>query len=98
MEEMESYTKQVEEFATFGDMSEIQRYLRKAQSLDNKLQAAAEKVRQTSNVWIKFCIHEFWARTEYLLFLLVNLTHISIFHKKSHIAHTHFMGITIGVA
>ena len=44
IEEMESYTKQVEEFQTFGDMSEIQKYLRKAQALDNKLQAAAEKV------------------------------------------------------
>ena len=44
IEEMESYTKQVEEFQSNGDMSEISKYLRKAQALDNKLQAAAEKV------------------------------------------------------
>ena len=36
-EELESYAKQVEEFQTFGDMNEIARYLKKAQSLDNKL-------------------------------------------------------------
>ena len=41
---MEGYTKQVEEFQTFGDMSEIQRYLRKSQALNNKLDQAAEKV------------------------------------------------------
>ena len=45
IEELESYAKQVEEFTTFGDMSEIQRYLKKAQALDAKLQAAADKVR-----------------------------------------------------
>ena len=45
---MEGYTKQVEEFQSYGDMSEIQKYLRKAQALDNKLQAAAEKV---GNLW-----------------------------------------------
>lgn len=44
IEELESYTKQVEEFSSYGEMSEIQKYLRKAQALDNKLQAAAEKV------------------------------------------------------
>ncbi len=44
MEELESYAKQTEEFSTFGDMNEIQRYLRKAQALDAKLQAAAEKI------------------------------------------------------
>ena len=34
----------MEEFQSFGDMNEIARYLRKAQTLDTKLQAAAEKV------------------------------------------------------
>ena len=46
MEELESYTKQMEEFQSFGDMQDIQRYLKKAQTLDTKLQAAADKVRQ----------------------------------------------------
>ncbi|KAH3750219.1 hypothetical protein DPMN_184738 [Dreissena polymorpha] len=41
---MEGYAKQVEEFATFGDMSDIQKYLRKSQALSNKLEQAAEKV------------------------------------------------------
>ena len=44
MEELESYGKQVEEFQTFGDMSEINRYLKKSQALDSKLQIAADKV------------------------------------------------------
>ena len=43
-EELESYSKQMEEFQSYGDMSEIQRYLKKAQTLDTKLQAAADKV------------------------------------------------------
>ncbi|XP_076459412.1 dynein axonemal heavy chain 7-like [Babylonia areolata] len=43
-EELESYAKQMEEFQGFGDMAEIQRYLKKAQSLDTKLQAAADKI------------------------------------------------------
>ncbi|XP_074662516.1 dynein axonemal heavy chain 7-like [Tubulanus polymorphus] len=44
IEELESYAKQVEEFQGFGDMSEITRYLKKAQGLDAKLQAAQDKI------------------------------------------------------
>jgi dynein heavy chain, axonemal len=44
LEELESYAKQVDEFKTYGDMSDIPKYLKKAQTLDNKLQAASEKV------------------------------------------------------
>ncbi|XP_059164025.1 dynein axonemal heavy chain 7-like isoform X1 [Physella acuta] len=44
IEELESYAKQVEEFQGFGDMSEINRYLKKAQALDSKLQIAADKI------------------------------------------------------
>lgn len=44
VEELESYQKQVEEFATYGDMNDIQKYLRKSQNLETKLTAAAEKV------------------------------------------------------
>lgn len=43
-EELESYQKQVEEFSTYGDLNEINKYLKKSQNLDAKLQAAAEKV------------------------------------------------------
>ncbi|BFZ21958.1 hypothetical protein BsWGS_24997 [Bradybaena similaris] len=49
VEELESYAKQVDEFQSFGDMAEINRYLKKAQSLDNKLQAAAEKIEAFNN-------------------------------------------------
>jgi len=34
----------VEEFQTCGDVTEIQKYLKKAQALNAKLQAAADKV------------------------------------------------------
>ncbi|XP_070188303.1 dynein axonemal heavy chain 7-like isoform X3 [Littorina saxatilis] len=43
-EELESYAKQMEEFQGFGEMQDIQRYLKKAQTLDTKLQAAADKI------------------------------------------------------
>jgi len=44
MEELESYVKQVEEFQSFGELKDIQKYLKKAQGLDGRLQTAAEKV------------------------------------------------------
>nr|XP_058956956.1 dynein axonemal heavy chain 7-like [Pocillopora verrucosa] len=44
VEELESYSKQLEEFQTFGDMQEIQRYLKKAQALNQRLESAAEKI------------------------------------------------------
>ena len=44
LEELESYQKQVDEFATYGDMNDIQKYLKKSQALENKLTAAQEKV------------------------------------------------------
>ncbi|XP_064419638.1 dynein axonemal heavy chain 7 isoform X2 [Latimeria chalumnae] len=48
VEEMDSYSKQADEFLTFGDMAEISRYLRKAQALNSKLDVAAEKIDQFS--------------------------------------------------
>lgn len=44
VEELESYSKQLEEFQTFGDMPEVPRYLKKAQALHQRLESAAEKV------------------------------------------------------
>lgn len=44
MEELESYAKQAEEFHTFGDLQDAPRYLKKAQVLNGKLDAAADKV------------------------------------------------------
>ncbi|EDO45806.1 predicted protein [Nematostella vectensis] len=44
VEELESYSKQLEEFQTFGDMSEVPRYLKKAQALHQRLETAAEKI------------------------------------------------------
>ena len=44
MEELEGYNKQLEEFETFGDSSEVNRYLKKAQTLNSRLEAAQEKV------------------------------------------------------
>jgi dynein heavy chain len=42
-EELESYTKQVEEFQYFGELDELPKYLKRAQTLDAKLQAASDK-------------------------------------------------------
>ncbi|KAM9123015.1 dynein axonemal heavy chain 7 [Pangshura tecta] len=46
VEELESYSKQVEEFYTFGDIQEVNRYLKKAQALNAKLDVAADKIDQ----------------------------------------------------
>lgn len=46
VEELESYAKQVEEFLTFGEISELSKYLKKAQALNSKLETAMEKVVQ----------------------------------------------------
>ncbi|XP_055472779.1 dynein axonemal heavy chain 7, partial [Psammomys obesus] len=46
LEELESYAKQAEEFYTFGDLQDVQRYLKKAQVLNSKLDAAADKIEQ----------------------------------------------------
>ncbi|XP_062475626.1 dynein axonemal heavy chain 7 isoform X1 [Pezoporus occidentalis] len=45
-EELESYAKQVEEFSTFGDVQELDKYLKKAQALNAKLDVAGEKMDQ----------------------------------------------------
>jgi len=55
-EELESYAKQVEEFANYGEMTDVPRYLKKAQSLDAKLKAAADKVRNRSGFYL--CSHK----------------------------------------
>ncbi|XP_026981187.1 dynein axonemal heavy chain 7 [Sagmatias obliquidens] len=46
VEELQSYAKQTEEFYSFGDLQDIQRYLKKAQTLNGKLDLAADKIEQ----------------------------------------------------
>ncbi|XP_075466156.1 dynein axonemal heavy chain 7 [Ascaphus truei] len=46
VEELETYAKQVEEFVAFGDFQEVNKYLRKAQAMNSKLDIAAEKIDQ----------------------------------------------------
>lgn len=43
--ELEGCAKQMEEFETFGDLQEIQRYQKKAQALHSKLEEAQVKVK-----------------------------------------------------
>ena len=45
IEDLEGYSKQIDEFYSFGEMNEITRYLKKAQALQSRLEAAGEKVR-----------------------------------------------------
>jgi dynein heavy chain len=40
---LESYAKQVEEFQHFGNLEDLSKYLKRAQALDAKLQAASDK-------------------------------------------------------
>ncbi|XP_019829809.2 dynein axonemal heavy chain 7 isoform X4 [Bos indicus] len=46
VEELESYAKQSEEFYSLGDLQDVQRYLKKAQTLNGKLDLAADKIEQ----------------------------------------------------
>ncbi len=43
----------MQEFTEFGEMADIHKYLKKAQALDAKLQAAADKVRELRDLWEK---------------------------------------------
>lgn len=46
MEELESYARQVEEVQYWGDIDEVHRYQRRAQTIDNRLITAMEKIDQ----------------------------------------------------
>lgn len=62
-DELDTYAKQVEEYQYLGDIEEIFRYQKKAQSLENKLISAMEKIE-------KFNIEETsfgWENTQYPL-------------------------------
>ncbi|XP_010794082.1 dynein heavy chain 7, axonemal-like [Notothenia coriiceps] len=45
-EELESYSVQVEEFATLSDLTDLNKYLKKAQALNAKLESALEKINE----------------------------------------------------
>ncbi|XP_052827203.1 dynein axonemal heavy chain 7 [Octopus bimaculoides] len=63
IEELESYSKQVEELQTFGDIEEVKRYARKAQAIETKLNVAAEKIEAINNEEMAFS----WDLTNYPL-------------------------------
>lgn len=44
VEELESYSVQVEEFTAFGELTDLSKYLKKSQALNAKLELAMEKV------------------------------------------------------
>ncbi|GAB1603143.1 hypothetical protein Ahia01_000594700, partial [Argonauta hians] len=44
VEELESYSKQVEELQSLGDIEEVKKYSRKAQAIEAKLNIAADKI------------------------------------------------------
>ncbi|KAG7268093.1 LOW QUALITY PROTEIN: hypothetical protein CRUP_011869 [Coryphaenoides rupestris] len=44
LEDLKCYATQVEDFSTFGDLSELRKYLKKAQALNGKLESAMEKI------------------------------------------------------
>ena len=44
-EELESYSTQVEEFFTYGNVDDLPKYLKKAQGLKSKLEIAEEKIK-----------------------------------------------------
>ncbi|XP_067459187.1 dynein axonemal heavy chain 7 [Thunnus thynnus] len=44
VEELESYSVQVEEFTAFGELTDLSKYLKKAQALNAKLELAMEKI------------------------------------------------------
>lgn len=46
VEELEGYTRQMSEFASFGDVDEVKRYQKRAQALSAKLDAAVDKIEE----------------------------------------------------
>ena len=54
IEDLDGYAKQVDEFQTFGEMAEINRYLKKAQALQNRLDVAGEKVCHLFKFFVSF--------------------------------------------
>ncbi|KAJ8255905.1 hypothetical protein COCON_G00197690 [Conger conger] len=44
VEELEGYSRQVEEFVSFGDVADLNKYLKKAQALNSKLETAMDKI------------------------------------------------------
>lgn len=46
VEELESYSIQVEEFTVFGELTDLSKYLKKSQALNAKLELAMEKVHE----------------------------------------------------
>jgi dynein heavy chain len=44
VQELESYEKQMEEFETFDDLLEVNRYLKRSQGLATRLEEATEKI------------------------------------------------------
>jgi len=52
-EELESYSVQVEMCATFGELTDLSKYLKKSQALNVKLELAMEKVHKDFQCWKK---------------------------------------------
>ena len=46
VDELEGYSRQMSEFASFGDVDEVKRYQKRAQALSSKLDAAVDKIEQ----------------------------------------------------
>ena len=61
IEELEGYARQVDEFQILGDLTEISKYLKKAQALDSKLQLAQDKIEQFNGEEEAFA----WETTQY---------------------------------
>lgn len=57
MEDLESYEQQVEEFMTFGDLSELSKYLKKAQALSSKLDLVMEMVQKYAKCLVVLLLH-----------------------------------------
>lgn len=79
-----NYRTEVEEFQTFGDINDIEKYVKKSERLDNRLTEALKTITQFNKEEIFFNM----AESVYPLWKTVNINVTNLYRLQTHIALT----------